>query len=424
MSIETIRLNGINYEISGPGGAIPGENVISETEADNVEYIANGTWIDNIYINNGVEQTNTGYKLSAEIPATEETDITLLSTRDNYRIYLCCWDANGTWLGRVDSGYTTANVPLVVNPKANTAKIKINVTNNVIASGYCAIIVPMSVTTYDWQDTPTSRMNPLAVRSDIYSKIADIEAILWNYRKWYGKTVVVDGNSLVGVGGWGESLASFLGMTCVNLGRSGQGLTFGTNNAQGQAVYPNVWTAETIIERVTNDYPANVDLIILQGDSNSSAPDGSVTDQMDGSDPKTTWYAKINYLIRCLKAKYPNVIIVIMPDQVRYDGAVKAHELTLNHVSLTTMREVAEYNRLAFYDFEHATPFNPLHDTNWYSRKGQKPDLTQDYVHASGTGGQWTYGRAKGKALAGFVSQLIFDPNAPSAAIENWTSLI
>lgn len=253
--------------------------------------------------------------------------------------------------------------------------------------------------------------------------------LLWNYTKWNGKKLVVDGNSLVDTAKWGETLAEFLGMECTNLGRSGQGLVYGPNNANGEAVYPYVWTAETIIQRVTNDYPEQADLIILQGDTNSSdvAESDNVTDQMDGDNPKTSWYAKMNYLIRCLKAKYPNVLIVIMPEQVRYDGAKKAHELALNHQTFTTMKALAEYNRLAFYDFDHATPFNPLHgQNNWYSLQGQKPEygFDQDYVHASGTGGNYLYGEVKGKALAGFVSQLIFDPNAPNNAVSDWTSLI
>jgi hypothetical protein len=406
------------------GDVIPEENVAITTETTDVDLKANGEWTDGIFVNaNGSQSANAAYTLTDFYPAAA---LSILSKKANYSIYICYYASDKSWLGRKYSGYTTANEPLVIEPLENAAFLRVN-----MAVGYrtdsklVGIHLPMTIKTYDWQNTADSRMNQLAVRKDLYSRISGINALLWNYTKWSGKTVVVDGNSLVHVAGWGESLARFLGMTCVNLGRSGQGLVFGTNNAQGQAVYPNVWTDETIRQRVANDYPAQADLIMLQGDSNGSQPSGSVTDQMDGDNPKTTWYAKINYLIRCLKAKYPNAIIVIMPDQVRYDRAVKAHELALNHISLTTMREVAEYNRLAFYDFEHATPFNPLHEeNNWYSLKGQEPSMNQDYVHASGTGGQTVYGQAKGKALAQFVSQLIFDPNAPSDAVENWVDLI
>jgi len=406
------------------GNVIPEENVLITTETKDVDLKANGEWTDGIFVGtNGSQSANAGYTLTDFYPAAA---LSILSKIANYSMFICYYAADKSWLGRKNSGYTTANEPLVIEPLENAAFLRVN-----MAVGYktdsklVGIYLPMTIKTYDWQNTAESRMNQLAVRADIYSQIGELRGLLWNYTKWNGKKLVVDGNSLVHVAGWGESLASFLGMQCTNLGRSGQGLVFGTNNAQGQAVYPNVWTAETIVQRVANDYPEQADLIMLQGDSNGSQPSGSVTDQMDGDNPKTTWYAKINYLIRCLKAKYPNAIIVLMPDQVRYDGAVKAHELALNHISLATMREVAEYNRIAFYDFEHATPFNPLHgEKNWYSLKGQKPTMDQDYVHASGTGGQTVYGRAKGKALAGFVSQLIFDPNAPNNAAEDWTSLI
>ncbi len=408
------------------GDVIPKENISFETETTNVDLIANGEWTDGIFVGtDGEGVSNDAYTLSDYYPTDDQTPLTILCKKTNYSVFICYYASDKSWLGKKNSGYTTANEPLLVQPLENTAFVRVNMAVGYRNGGNIAASLPITVKTYDWRDTADSRMNQLAVRADIYSQIGELRGLLWNYTKWNGKKLVVDGNSLVHVAGWGESLASFLGMQCTNLGRSGQGLVFGTNNAQGQAVYPNVWTAETIVQRVANDYPEQADLIMLQGDSNGSQPSGSVTDQMDGDNPKTTWYAKINYLIRCLKAKYPNAIIVIMPDQVRYDGAVKAHELELNHISLTTMREIAEYNRIAFYDFEHATPFNPLHgEKNWYSLKGQKPTMNQDYVHASGTGGQTVYGVAKGKALAGFVSQLIFDPNAPNNAAEDWTSLI
>lgn len=247
-------------------------------------------------------------------------------------------------------------------------------------------------------------------------------SLLYNYTKWNRKELVVDGNSLTAVGLWGENLASFLGMHCTNLGRSGQSLIYGPYDKNGDAKYPYVWNMDTVKLRVANDYPDNADLIILQGDTNFNM-DGEASDQMDGDNPKDTWTAKVNYLIRCIRAKYPNVIIVLIPDQVRYDGGVDAYTIEKNRTAYMQMKAIADYNRLAFYSVEHATPFNPLHDNNYYGRLYQVGD-TQDYIHAAGTGGNQVYGVAKGKALAEFIAQLIYDPDAPNAAVENWQSAV
>lgn len=426
-----MSLYDINGNIIFSGGSdgssfpIPSGNVSASTIEQEIDFVQNGTWNDGFYCNNGNLVANSLWTVTDLIPVDSYEEIRLSFTKTNLTVSMFCYDSDEKYLSKVDSGYSTAGVDITIIPVENTAFVRFTCPLGDKNSAVLGIHLTKDVTTYDWKDTTYNRMNPLKVRSEQEQHFLNLDALLWNYTKWKGKKVVVDGNSLVDVAMWGETLADFLGMECTNLGRSGQGLVYGTNNAQGESVYPNIWTADTIIQRVTNDYPEQVDLIMLQGDTNSGSADGDVSDQMDGDNPQTSWYAKINYLIRCLKAKYPNVIIVLMAEQVRYDGAVKAHELELNHATLETMRKVAEYNRLAFYDFDHATPYNPLHEeNNWYSLKGQLPDLTQDYTHASGTGGQTVYGVAKGKALAGFVSQLIFDPNAPNNAVTDWAGLI
>lgn len=242
----------------------------------------------------------------------------------------------------------------------------------------------------------------------------------YNYSKWEGKMLVTDGNSLVQSVNWGDHLASFLGMTHVNCGNSGSMIT------------PPSDTMDTIKANIADNYPANCDLVILQGDTNGGS-DGDVSDQMDDVDnPKTTWTARMNYLIRCIRAKYPNVLIVMIPDSVRYgytpltetgaNGIINAYNFSNNDNSLQMMRKLAEYNRIIFWNFDGATPFNPNHLDNYYARyyhEHEQYGVNQDMVHP-----YTTYAKAKGYALAHFVAGLVFDPNAPNTALADWDSLI
>lgn len=242
----------------------------------------------------------------------------------------------------------------------------------------------------------------------------------YNYSKWEGKSLVTDGNSLVESTNWGSHLASFLGMTHTNCGSSGSMITVPTD------------TTDTIKANVADNYPDAADLVILQGDTNG-AMDGEVSDQMDDAEnPKTTWTARMNYLIRCIRAKYPNVVIVMMPDSVRYgytpltatgeNGIVNAYNYANNDTSLQMMRKLAEYNRIIFWNFDGSTPFNPNHDDNYYSRyyhENAQYGVAQDTVHPYST-----YSKAKGYALAHFVAGLVFDPDAPNTAATDWQDTV
>lgn len=239
--------------------------------------------------------------------------------------------------------------------------------------------------------------------------------LLYNFTRWNGKILVTEGNSLTASNNWGQYLAEFLGMTHYNCAQSG-GAIVKNDITKG-------YTMADIKANISDNYPENADLVILQGDTNIGM-DGDPSDQMDNAEnPKDTWTARMNYMIRCLRAKYHNVVIVLMPDSVRCDGDVPGYELAKNHDGYEAMRALAEYNRLAFFDFDHATPFNPRYADNYYTRTGD-PGMShtievhgQDYVHPSVV----SYTKSKGYALAQFVAGLVFDPNAPNTAADGWS---
>lgn len=242
---------------------------------------------------------------------------------------------------------------------------------------------------------------------------------IYNYAKWNGKKLLVEGNSLTAnAKSWGYWLAQDLGMSL-------------TNKATGGGAIPR-WeqtgtTTITDIKAIVNDYPNQVDLLIAQGDTNiGSWAFGSVSDQMDGDDPKTTWAAAMNYWLRCVRAKYPNIVIVLIPDSVRYGGAswqhtggsVQPYDYGLNlNQSVQYMSDIAKYNRCLYWDFDGATPFNPNHGAdNYYTTITSG---TADYTHPN-----VEFYKAKGHALAHWCAGLTFNPDAPNTALSDWTSYI
>lgn len=250
---------------------------------------------------------------------------------------------------------------------------------------------------------------------DINGSSLHTDGLSHNFAKWSGKVLVTEGNSLTHATNWGKYLAEYLGMTHVNVALSGSSIV--VNPQTGGS------TISDIKANVADNYPEKADLIILQGDTNTGMY-GEPSDQMDGSDPKTTWTAKMNYMIRCLRAKYHNVIIVLMPDSVRYDCVYGEDSWKGKNVdSYTAMKNLAEYSRLAFFDFDHLTPWNPDYVDNYYNWVGDPEDLHSfelngmDRVHPSG----YSYPREKGRALAEFVAGLVFDPDASNTAADRWS---
>lgn len=427
--IKEITLNGVGHNL---GNVIPAENVSETTISDDLNLL-DETWEDGKRIDPYTGQESTQYPqytLTDYYALSDGGTVTALSTVNNTTFTVCCYDAAKAWLGNVDSGYMTKNVEKVVSPKTNTAYIRVYTLINT-KSNFTYIKMPFSYTLRDWTDTASNRMNQLAVRADIYSKIAALEALFFNYKKWEGKYIVADGNSLVATSNWIATTCSFLGAHAVNVGKSGGAITAPNQPSSSATIAEK---QAYIRNNIANNYPAKADLILLQ---ESSYLDGEYSDQMDGPNPSDSWCARMNYFIRCLKTKYPNVLIALMPDPTWYtvgSGAAGNDSTTNTSIgdfifnsrnanSLIKMRGLAEYNRLAFFDVDHSTPFNPLQKTNYYAQyywlHEDYPSIGQDGVHP-----YKPYNTAKGYALAHFMAGLIFNPNAHNDAVDNWQDLV
>lgn len=422
--IDKIILNGSEYDIggsSGSGGTIPAENVSETEHSEDVNIIPEDIWTDGKYVNgSGVEKDNTAYTLSDYIGVADTDTVKFLVTRTNYSLTVNCYDSTKTWISNVDTGYTTANVESVVSLPTGTAFVRISMAIGYRTSEYIVYLkIPMTYTVRDWVDTAYNRMNQLAVRQELYSKLDSItDVLLWNLTKWKGKTLVTDGNSLVESVNWGTHTAQLLGMNFVNLGASGSNLVHGQTTMSG------------IKNLVADEFPEEADLILLQGDSNTMTADSvNPADQMDGENATNSWAARINYLVRCLKAKYPNVVIALMPDSVRYgrktltgygQNPPSPNIVYPNKNIYEGMKKIAEYNRHHFLDIDGDTPFNPTNYSNEYVNKTAASGFTEnDGTHPGGY-----FAEAKGKAVAWWVAGLTYDPRADNHAVSGWENLV
>ena len=405
MTIYDIKGNQI--VIGGTSSAM-GE-ITAETVTEENDLFKVYSFTEGYYLANGIEKENANYAVSQFIPCVENTPVRFEFTVKNLKPGITCYDSEKNFISDVVGAYSVVGESQILATPENTAYIRLSLNKGYVTNGHIAAYLAQEVTYYNLTDTAQKRWQPNIDAANRDRRLSGIDALIYNYTKWNGKSLVTDGNSLVASTNWGDSLAEFLGMTHTNCGNSGSMITVTTD------------TTDTIKANIADNYPDTADLVILQGDTNG-AMDGDVSDQMDDAEnPKTTWMARMNYVIRCIKAKYHNVVIALMPDSVRFDGGVEAYELEKNHTSYTAMKALAEYNRLAFFDFDHSTPSNPNHDDNHYSRLGAPGSAytTQDMVHPYGT-----YGVQKGYALAHFVAGLIFDPDAPNTAATDWQDTV
>lgn len=409
----------INGNLLATGGTSGFNTTTSETE-EIIDIYTQMEWTDGKWIKpaNGVIADNSSRSISEKIYCSSDTKITFETSKANLKegVGFNCYDSSDAFLGYVGlAEYSTAGGSYEYSPLEGTEYIIISTQNSYLSGGTnnspIKALISKTVTYTDFKDTAYSRSQPLVERKQSNEHFSLLDNFLRNYTKWKDKILVTDGNSLVDSTNWGDWTADFLGMTHINLGRSGYAIVYPTD------------TMDIIKTRVADDYPENADIILLQGDTNRDQ-NGEVSDQMDDSEnPKTTWTAQMNYHIRCIKAKYPNVIIVLMPDSVRYgNDGIQPYLWENNHASYEMMKSLAEYNRIIFWNVDGATPFNPLHDDNWYSRLSAVGD-TQDYVHPSNSNGG-RYSKAKGYAVAHFMGTLIFDPDAPNNSAADWKNLI
>ncbi len=397
-------------------GKLANINVVVEQEE--AELLTTAAFVDGVYLSSGAEVANELYSTCGPIYVGNATTLRCEFDRKNYSCQFDCFNATGTYLGRVSSGYAQAGDEKTLSVKEGTVYIRISMSTGMVYSGYVRMYLMQDVHYYDFHDTTTGRWVPLEKRAEHETHLTALDTLLWNYTKWAGKVLVTDGNSLVASVNWGSHLASFLHMTHVQCGMSGSDLTK-NETTKGHS-------REDILNNIKDAYPAAADLVILQGDTNQGSLSGDPSDQMDGENPKQTWMARMNYMIRCIKAKFPNVVLVLMPDSIRYDSQAGQNPASPciyyqgNAESHRAFKALADYNFCYYWPFDGDTPFNPLSVENYYSRL----TAASNFTDTDGTHPNDHFAYAKGRALAHWVAGLAFHPDAPNAARTGWENYV
>lgn len=127
----------------------------------------------------------------------------------------------------------------------------------------------------------------------------------WNGKKWYGFGTSITNTS--NEGKYAPYLAQLSGMTFVNCGHSGGGITTASN----QAVYNDVMSHNL----------SDADLVTLECSANDEgAPVGTIYDALTGSSAgNSTFCGALNLCIRHLQATTNAQIVVIASPTARYN---------------------------------------------------------------------------------------------------------
>lgn len=199
----------------------------------------------------------------------------------------------------------------------------------------------------------------------------------WNGKKWYGfGTSITDTSGSNPTGKYAPYLAALSGMTFVNKGIGGSGITKSSN----QNLYNSIMSFSQ----------ADADLITLEvGANDGSAPLGSIYDALEGETvtDNTTFCGALNLCIRYLQANTNAQIVVISSPFSRKNGnTIKYGNETYasdNH-SYTdrdeAIRKVCMLNSVYFI------PAGAC-DGMGYARMNASNDYNVDNIHHTNLGG-------------------------------------
>lgn len=201
----------------------------------------------------------------------------------------------------------------------------------------------------------------------------------WNGRKWYGfGTSITNTNS---EGKYATYLAALSGMTFVNKGMSGSGITKSSN----QNLYNSIMSFNQ----------ADADLITLEvGANDGSAPLGSIYDALEGETvtDNTTFCGALNLCIRYLQANTNAQIVVISSPTSRYQYGNSSNKYEGNQLfgpsgntyTITdrdeAMRKVCMINSVYFI------PAGSMNGMG-YARANASNNYQRDQIHHTELGG-------------------------------------
>ena len=161
----------------------------------------------------------------------------------------------------------------------------------------------------------------------LYEAIASQDAV-----KWANKKMLCIGDSITDQAYWVNSLASLLGTVVYNRGLSGTTVA-DSSVANSFCERLDKPSDNTLIAK-SSGFPTEADLVLVFGGINDW---GRIRDQelgtFNAAVDRTTFYGAWHYLLRGLKAKYPNAVICVLNlhHTYKYDSFVNWHEIEYNN---------------------------------------------------------------------------------------------
>lgn len=364
-------------------------NILAEIEWEGQGYWNGTTWVENISRYTSKNFTVTQNVLYAQ------------PGKKNDWLDVDFYGADDTKISSFSSGYMTVGSTYEVNVPDNTVYCRVTLR----AQSY-AITDPKDTTTVGMRLLENRSVKTYKLNETDYIKyrelsdFAKLDGYLLNFKKWSGKKVVFDGNSLTSgyrqETPWVDVLCSLLGITAYNHAISGSTLI--ANRTVNDVTY-------TAVEKVNSLYEDDADCIFLVGDSNFVAQYslsdfenlkvaiGDPTDTVAGG--KTTWSAKMNEVIDAIFTKYPTAPVILMTDPPR--SSTEDSNITNGQYSI--MRDAIEalcrHRRLVFFDTFTISPYRPWLGGDDYEYANF---VNNDDVH---------FGKMYAKMLAQVVMQMM-----------------
>ena len=364
-------------------------NILAE-----IEWEGQGYWNGTTWVENSARYTSKPFTVFQNV---------LYATPGvkNDWIEVYCYNADDTILSSFSSGYMSVDSIYEVTIPDDTTYCRVT-----LRKGSYTLTDPLdtttagirllenkSVKTYKLNETNTTKYLEL-------TELTRINGYLTNYKKWNGKKIIFDGNSLTSgyrqETPWVDVLCGLLGATAYNHAVVGSTLI-------ADRTIDNV--AYTAVEKVNSLYEEDADCIFLVGETNFAAQYslddfatlktaiGNPTDTV--ANGSTTWSAKMNEVIDAIFAKYPDAPVILMTDPPR--GGTEDSNITNGQYSI--MRDAIEalcrHRRLAFFDTFTISPYRPWMGGDDYEYANF---VNNDGVH---------FGKMYAKMLAQVVMQMM-----------------
>lgn len=377
--------------------------VLTEDKSSQFNLLAETEWEGNGYFNGTLWVENTS-RYTSKLFAVSQSVLYAKPGVNNDRFSVLFYDADHTKLNEVDTGYMALNTTFEVDVPDGAVYARVTLRDDSYditdpldtTTKGVRLLENRSVKTYKLNETNETKYKELA-------EIARLDGYLVNYKKWAGKKILFDGNSLT-IGyrqetPWVDVLCDLLGASYYNHAESGSSLV-ASREIDG--------TTYTAVEKVNSLYEEDADCVFLVGDYNYAnayavsetealkTAIGTVTDTV--ADGKTTWMAKMNEVIDAIYMKYPAAPVILMTDPPAGGDAAANLSRGKFGIMRDALRDIAYHRRVVFFDTFTSSVFRPWLEGN---------DVYDNYINHDGVHFGKTYAKLLGQVVCQKMTEVM-----------------